>query len=59
MNLQVDHGNVYINATGDGLVANKNNSNEYHTSYNNTVNFGIESGATNYYVQNKTQYVFN
>ena len=59
LNLQVDHGNVYINATGDGLVANKNNSNEYQTSYNNTVNFGIESGATNYYVQNKTQYVFN
>ena len=59
LNLQVDHGNVYINATGDGLVANKNNSSEYQTPYNNTVNLGIEGNTDNYYVQNRTQYVFN
>ena len=60
LNLQVDHGNVYINATGTNLTVNKNNNNEYQTPYNSTIDFGIEENDNqpNYYVQNRSQYVF-
>ena len=56
VNLQVDHGNVYINSTAN---QNKNNSNEYQIPYGSAINFGIENSSTNYYVENRTQYVFN
>lgn len=61
INLQVDHGNVYIacNASQTGSQQ-KNHSDEYEAQYNSTVDFSIENNdnETNYYVQNRTQYVF-